>query len=63
MTMILSKIKNHPQVKTIRGMEPPKIEMPIDKDILTKYKFGNLNDNDTTKDKETAEASQAYGTP
>ena len=40
----------------------PKIEMKIDKDILTKYNSSKTldkikNDNDTTKDKEASESA------
>ncbi len=38
--MNVEVVKNEkPKVTTINGYECPKIEMPIDKDILTKYKW------------------------
>jgi len=42
---------------TMKSSEAPKIEMPIDKDILKKYKFGNLHDNDSPKNKEASESA------
>lgn len=46
-----------PKITTIISSNIPKIEMPIDKDILTKYKIRLDHDNDTTQNKEATEAT------